>query len=253
MTDLRLLCLGDLAFMEDQGGYDPQLPDADVATGNVEIVLADQPGLPADKLVHLLAPEATSAAYAGLRLDVVNLANNHTLDYGPAGVTSTAAALHAAGMQTVGAGSTLEEAVRPCVVEAGGIRVGVLGVTCVVPPGFAASASRPGVWAVRVRSYLESETHGEQPGAAPFVHTVAEDSDVKLLRRALAQAGGPGRSDGSPHPLGRPSPVADPFPGTPRDLPASVDPWTSEATVPMSSSDITRTCSRAWNGSTGPS
>ena len=187
MTDLRLLCLGDLAFMEDQGGYDPQLPDADVATGNVEIVLADQPGLPADKLVHLLAPEATSAAYAGLRLDVVNLANNHTLDYGPAGVTSTAAALHAAGMQTVGAGSTLEEAVRPCVVEAGGIRVGVLGVTCVVPPGFAASASRPGVWAVRVRSYLESETHGEQPGAAPFVHTVAEDSDVKLLRRALAQ------------------------------------------------------------------
>ena len=181
---LSLLCVGDLAFMDEAETYDPSLPPADVSTGNVEIVLSDRPGFPAEKLVHLLAGEDTASAYARLGLDVVTLANNHTLDYGPAGLASTIEALQAQDVAIVGAGIDAAAARMPIVVEAEGVRFGFLGVSCVAP-GFAATSVKPGVWVVRVRAYAEIEASNEQPGAAPFVHTVAEPGDVEALRGAV--------------------------------------------------------------------
>ena len=184
-TLLRLLCTGDLAFMENDLSYDPKLPAADATTGNVEIVISDTPGLPAEKLVHLRADEATAESYAKLGLDVVTLANNHTLDYGSQGLATTMRALVRQGIDTVGAGENIAAARMPGIKKAGRHTIGFLGVTCVVPPGFTATAAKPGTWAIRVRSYLEAETIGEQPGAAPYVHTRAEAADVDRLKLEL--------------------------------------------------------------------
>ena len=171
--------------MENVASYDSDLPAADVGTGNVEIVISDTPGPPGEKLVHLLADEVTAESYAGLGLDVVTLANNHTLDYGAQGLATTVATLERHGLRTIGAGDTDAAARAPQIIHARGKTIGFLGVTCVVPPGFTATSSKPGTWAIRVRSYLETETITEQPGAAPYVHTRAEPSDVDRLKLEL--------------------------------------------------------------------
>ena len=81
--------------MENVVSYDPDLPSADVGTGNVEIVISDAPGPPSEKLVHLRAGEVTVKAYANLGLDVVTLANNHTMDYGSGAIRLTVSAMTA--------------------------------------------------------------------------------------------------------------------------------------------------------------
>ena len=58
--------------------------------------------------------------------DVVILANNHLRDHGEAGVLSTLEACSNAGIRTVGAGRTLDEAERPLVIDGKGLRVGVI-------------------------------------------------------------------------------------------------------------------------------
>ncbi|MDF2157176.1 CapA family protein [Algoriphagus sp. CAU 1675] len=63
------------------------------------------------------------------RITVVNLANNHVLDYGESGLIETLNTLKGAGIKYVGAGMNLEEAESPEFVEIKGIRVGVIGMT----------------------------------------------------------------------------------------------------------------------------
>jgi poly-gamma-glutamate synthesis protein (capsule biosynthesis protein) len=74
----------------------------------------------------------------------VTLANNHALDFGPTALLDTLDHLHRAGIATVGAGRDESEARRPAVLDAGGLRVGVVGFTD-HPPDYAAGPGRPGV------------------------------------------------------------------------------------------------------------
>lgn len=119
---------------------------ADLALVNLECCVSgrgrrwDAPGKP----FHFRAPPAAAEALADLGVDCVTLANNHALDYGPDALADTLDILGRAGVRTVGAGEDLERAREPAVLEAGGVRVAVLGVTD-HPADFAAGADRPGV------------------------------------------------------------------------------------------------------------
>ena len=48
--------------------------------------------------------------------DVLTLANNHTVDFGRDALLDTLKAVHAAGIQTIGAGATDLQARRPAIV-----------------------------------------------------------------------------------------------------------------------------------------
>lgn len=61
-------------------------------------------------------------------IDVLNLANNHIMDHGPAGLESTLIACAKVGIETVGAGNNLDEARRILIRELDGVRVGILGM-----------------------------------------------------------------------------------------------------------------------------
>jgi poly-gamma-glutamate capsule biosynthesis protein CapA/YwtB (metallophosphatase superfamily) len=58
--------------------------------------------------------------------DVACLANNHVLDYGVAGLRETLRVLDHAGIRSVGAGLTEQEAHAPLTVSAGGVRVHIV-------------------------------------------------------------------------------------------------------------------------------
>jgi poly-gamma-glutamate synthesis protein (capsule biosynthesis protein) len=74
----------------------------------------------------------------------VTLANNHALDYGPDALLDTLHRLHEAGIATVGAGRDETTARMPAILDAGGLRVGMVAVTD-HPGDYAAGPDRPGV------------------------------------------------------------------------------------------------------------
>lgn len=83
------------------------------------------------------------------RIDVVNLANNHVLDFGVEGLSETLRLLDEAGIRRVGAGHDLNEARQPVVLERKGMRVGILGMTD-NEPGWAATPDAAGIKFVEV-------------------------------------------------------------------------------------------------------
>jgi poly-gamma-glutamate synthesis protein (capsule biosynthesis protein) len=99
----------------------------------------------------IFAPAEDARAVAALGFDVVSLANNHAMDFGAEGLTSTMRALDAAGIVRPGAGSDLAAARAPAFVGSGPRRVAFLAVTASASDRSRASASqqdiqgRPGV------------------------------------------------------------------------------------------------------------
>ena len=119
---------------------------ADLVVVNLECCVSDRgrrwdaPGKP----FFFRAPPSAVELLALLGVGCVTLANNHALDYGPEALLDTLDHLASAGIAAVGAGPALDEARRPVILEAAGLRVAVVGATD-HPADFAAGPARPGV------------------------------------------------------------------------------------------------------------
>jgi poly-gamma-glutamate synthesis protein (capsule biosynthesis protein) len=90
------------------------------------------------------APPVAVDALRHLGVTCVTLANNHALDFGVDALLDTFDHLTDAGISWVGAGLDESAARAPTVLEAAGLRVGVVAVTD-HPAAYAAGADRPGV------------------------------------------------------------------------------------------------------------
>ncbi len=102
------------------------LQEADYTVGNLESALGDT-GEAAAKSYTFRAPPAAAQSLAWAGFDLVSLANNHALDFGPAALLQGISLLAKEGIATVGAGAGDEEARRPHVTEINGIRFAFLG------------------------------------------------------------------------------------------------------------------------------
>jgi poly-gamma-glutamate capsule biosynthesis protein CapA/YwtB (metallophosphatase superfamily) len=122
------------------------LGQADLVVLNLECCISergrrwDAPGKP----FFFRAPPRAVELLVLLGVDCVTLANNHALDYGVDALADTLEYLATAGIAVVGAGADLQQARRPAILAAGGLRVAVVGVTD-HPADFAAGDNRPGV------------------------------------------------------------------------------------------------------------
>lgn len=68
-------------------------------------------------------------ALAAHKFHIVNLANNHAMDQGFEGLKNTRTFLDEIGVKYTGTGADLNEAWRPAIVEANGIRIGFVGAS----------------------------------------------------------------------------------------------------------------------------
>ncbi len=126
-------------------GVGSTLRDADIATANLEGAISSRGVAVAGKQYTFRGPpEAARAAGRAGGIDVLTLANNHTVDFGREALLDTIAHVRAAGIASVGAGRSPEEARRPAVLERGGLRIAFLGYSQVPPETFFAAESRPG-------------------------------------------------------------------------------------------------------------
>ncbi len=194
--------VGDLMFardvaalMEERGaGYPfervaPLFEGVDLLVGNLEGTFTDR-GTPLDKVYTFRAPPALAAGLGGAGFGAVSLANNHALDFGAEGLAGTRAALGAAGVAHFGAGAGEAEASRALVLEAGGLRVALLGFSAVASSVFAGEA-RPGV--ARAEAGAVAAAVAEAAADADFVvayfHFGREyDARPTVRQRDLARA-----------------------------------------------------------------
>jgi poly-gamma-glutamate synthesis protein (capsule biosynthesis protein) len=119
---------------------------ADLAVLNLECCVSDRGRQwdPLGKMFHFRAPPVGVEVLRSLGVDCVTLANNHALDFGYDALADTLVHLADAGIRAAGAGMDQAAARAAVVLEAGGTRMAVLGVTD-HPADFAATADRPGV------------------------------------------------------------------------------------------------------------
>ncbi len=100
-------------------------------------------------------------------IDVANLGNNHSGDFGPDALVDGRARLTSAGVAPVGAGRDAREANMPAMFEIKGWKIAVLGFGGVVPsPGWIAGANHPGVasgydTASMVRAVRAADAHAD--------------------------------------------------------------------------------------------
>jgi poly-gamma-glutamate synthesis protein (capsule biosynthesis protein) len=116
---------------------------------NLETAVTTSEDWDRDKGIHYRMHPRNLPCLAAARIDCCVLANNHVLDWGPAGLRETLSVLGAAGMRTAGAGHTAPEAAEPAALALpGGGRVLVFAFATAssgVPASWAARAAHAGV------------------------------------------------------------------------------------------------------------
>ncbi len=122
----------------------PFLKQADITMGNLEGPLGlSGKNTVKKKYTFLVNPSAAlGLSHAGFNL--LTLANNHTMDFGPKALQSTLRALDELGLKHAGAGINLAEAREPAWFELKGHKVAVLAYSLTYPSEFWATNDNPG-------------------------------------------------------------------------------------------------------------
>ena len=195
----------DAAAWSPFAGVENILKGADLAVGNLECAVGTS-GAPAKKAYTFRAPPAAIGALTGAGIDVVNLANNHALDYGTDVFGETLELLDRAGVAHAGGGSSEAKAHEPTVVVIRGMRVAFLGYVKVMAEGkggagfdtrsWEAKGSAPGIaWADPDRIAKDvASAKSDADVVVVFLHSGFEASYLpnvwqRLAARAAVDAG----------------------------------------------------------------
>ncbi len=122
------------------------LKAADIAIGNLETALTTRGEPPVDKeYLFRNPPDITARALRGAGIDVLSLANNHSMDYGVTGLQDTMAALERVGIHHHGAAMDEESARRAVRFKLlNGQTIGCLAYSNTFPKEFWADVDKPG-------------------------------------------------------------------------------------------------------------
>jgi poly-gamma-glutamate capsule biosynthesis protein CapA/YwtB (metallophosphatase superfamily) len=150
---------------------------ADITYANCDQAYADK-GTPSPRQAsHSTSKNIPALLHAGI--DAVSLANNHSLDWGVAGILETMDNLKKAGLPYVGTGRNLAEARKPVILERKGTKVGLLAYSSVHHEGYEATEERPGLVPIRVWTIYQQVDY--QPGTPPKIITIAHKEDLAAM------------------------------------------------------------------------
>lgn len=145
----------------------------DVVFGNMETPIIQRKTAPSGTQSGgwLYAPRGVARDLHTIGINVVSLANNHSLDWGVEGARSTQEALESHGIVHAGFGENLSEASTPRFYDAGPVRVGLVAATTTFSDEQRAGAQR-------------GDTPG-RPGINAIGHSVrckVKTSDYEVLK-----------------------------------------------------------------------
>lgn len=139
------------AFLDDPEnslrGLREHTAKADLTMVNLETAVGTR-GEPEDKRFTFQTPPTAFEALANAGVDVVSMANNHGVDYGPEGLEDTLEAKKDAPLAVLGIGKNRTEAFEPYETEIRGTKVAVLAADAFRDPttdNWTATADSPGI------------------------------------------------------------------------------------------------------------
>jgi poly-gamma-glutamate synthesis protein (capsule biosynthesis protein) len=135
---------------------------------------------------HSRVKPSLASIFDDCGFDVVSVASNHAMDWGPDALLDSIDLLRGKGIATVGAGRNLEEARKPAFVERNGIRVAFLAYCSVLREGYTADAKKPGVAPLRAHTYYEPFEY--QAGVPPRIVTVPYEDDLRNVIEDVTNA-----------------------------------------------------------------
>lgn len=191
--------LGDLMFRApvaaarfEAGSFQDvvaELGRGDLAIANLEMPLSRR-GAAVPKWANLRSDPELIEDVRRMGIGAVSLANNHMMDFEREALFDTLEACDGASVARCGAGHDLDEALRPVMLNAGGLRVALIGVACTVPLESDARLGKPGIAPLRIHVSFELEIgqQAEQPGSMPPVRTWADAADLERVNAEIARA-----------------------------------------------------------------
>lgn len=126
-----------------------ELKGLDVLTINNEFSYSDRGEPLPGKTYTFRAPRAHVEILKEMGVDIAGIANNHAYDFGEEAFLDTMDTLYEAGIPYAGAGHDLEEAMRPVILYAADMKIGILASTQIerqgAPDSLGATDERPGM------------------------------------------------------------------------------------------------------------
>jgi poly-gamma-glutamate synthesis protein (capsule biosynthesis protein) len=155
------------------------LAEADIRFAQVERTYSERGKLRPHGGAHGRLPPHMASVLTDCGFNVVSVAGNHAMDWGPEPLLDTIELLRSMGIQTIGGGRNLAEARRPAMIECKDMRIAMLAYCSVLHEGYAAGPATPGV--APMRAYARFEPVDYQPGVPPRVITTPDEQDLANL------------------------------------------------------------------------
>jgi len=187
----------DTAYLADSD--DPfqnikkELKNSDITAGNLECPVSyngypnsgkDPEAVDAGREFIFRATPEMGKSLSAAGFDLVTLANNRSLDYGDPAILDTLEFLRENNIKYVGAGQDIYEATTPVYIEKKGVKVAFLGFSEIVPAGYNATESYPGIAVARM-----------DYGGATFDEYIKEGSENSDITVVLIHWGAEGTHD----------------------------------------------------------
>lgn len=169
-----------------------EMAEADLTMVNEEFPFSNRGTAMEDKqYTFRIEPERVNV-FKDLGIDIVTLANNHTLDYGQDALIDTFETLNKANIQYVGAGNNYDEAKQLKEFKINEKNIGILAASRVIPVASWAAGTSPGVFSTYDVSGLIEEIKAADPvcdTVIVYVHWGVEKSEYpEDYQRELAKA-----------------------------------------------------------------
>ncbi len=166
-------------FIDKNGGaalfesVKPYMEDAHLAFINLEGAISDTGARNSAKEYTFQARPGLMDGLLSAGIDVVSLANNHSLDYGWKALSDCISRLDTAGIKHAGAGADFDAAAAPAVLDTPAGKVSVIAVSQITA-GFAATSKRAG-------TYYISSSVSKNKGLTDRVTQAAQQSDFVIV------------------------------------------------------------------------
>ena len=135
---------------------------------------------------HSRLPAKMAGVWKAADIDVVSLASNHAMDWGPDALEDTIDLFRGMGKHVIGAGRDGKEARTPVIIERNGIKIAFLAYCSVIRSGQAAAEGKVGIAPMRAHQYYSPEEF--QPGTPPKIFTEPYENDLEELCKDVKKA-----------------------------------------------------------------
>ncbi|MGH0590372.1 CapA family protein [Bacillus mycoides] len=176
----------------------PYFDNSDYVSGNFEnpvLVEGKEQYQKAEKYIHLETQKQTVAAAKAAGFTVLNLANNHMMDFGQKGLNSTLQVFKDVQLDYVGAGKNLDNAKNIVYQDVNGVRIASLGFTDAYVAGSIATKDQAGVLSMNPDVFFEliRKAKNSKKGNADLVIVNAHwgeeyDTESNPRQQSLAKA-----------------------------------------------------------------